>query len=75
MPRLEDLNKNLLEMTPDELRQRIKEIRQDRIIRKSKAPTAKAVKEKAAKKDTLRSALDGMTPEQLEELFKGLSND
>ena len=72
MPRLEDLKKNLLDMTPEELRARIIEIRNDRIIRKNKAPTAKAVKAKAEKKDTLKAALDGMTPEQLEELFKGL---
>lgn len=72
MPRLEDLKQNLLDMTPEELRAKIKEIREDRIIRKNKAPTAKAVKVKAEKKDTLKAALASMTPEQIEELFKGL---
>lgn len=70
MPRLEDLKQNLLNMSPDELRAKIKEIREDRIIRKGPAPKVKAAKK--PKKDTLRAALDAMTPEELAKLMEGL---
>lgn len=65
MPRLEDVKKNLLEMTPDELRAKIIEIREDKKLRKT-AP--KARKEKIKNKETARktalTALQGLTEEQ-----------
>lgn len=47
MPRLEDLKKSLLHMSADELREKIREIREDRIIRKDSGK-AKAKKAKTA---------------------------
>lgn len=71
VPKLEDLRKSLLTMTPDELRARIREIRADRIIRKE-APRAKV--EKAKKKDKtqmdLRELLASMSDEDREAFLK-----
>lgn len=73
MPRLEDLKTNLLNMSEEELRAKIKEIREDRIIRKGlNAKPAKAKKVKEPKPDNLRAALDAMSPEALAALMKGL---
>lgn len=49
MPRLEDLKKSLLDMTPDELRAKIHKIREDRILRKEKPKTAVQKKERRTK--------------------------
>lgn len=73
MPKLEDLKKNLLTMTPEELRARIREIRADRIIRKE-APKAKVNKAKAKDKTQtdLRAMMAAMTPEEREAFLKEL---
>lgn len=73
MPKLEDLRKSLLTMTPDELRARIREIRADRIIRKE-APKAKVNRAKAKDKTQidLRSLLASMTDEEREAFLKEL---
>lgn len=74
MPRLEDLKKSLLNLTPDELRARIKTIREDRIIRKGPTPKAKAVKaEKKSKvKSDLEALLAGMTEEEVAKFLEEL---
>lgn len=75
MPKLEDLRKSLLTMTPDELRQRIREIRADRIIRKE--PAKKKVERAKAKDKTqfdLRSLLASMTDEEREAFLKELDS-
>lgn len=73
MPQLEDLKKNLLEMTPDELRQRIVEIREDKKLRKT---MPKARREKAKSKETARStvlnALQGLSEEDKARLIAEL---
>lgn len=73
MPKLEDLRKSLLTMTPDELRQRIREIRADRIIRKE-APKAKVNRAKAKDKTQidLRSLLASMSDEDREAFLREL---
>lgn len=73
MPKLEDLRKSLLTMTPDELRQRIREIRADRIIRKE-APRAKVnrVKTKDKTQMDLRQLLASMTDEERDAFLKEL---
>lgn len=69
--RLEDLKKNLLEMSEEELLTQIRSIRADRVIRKQtkKQKVAKA-KTRATAADKVAKLTSGMTPEQLEALFK-----
>lgn len=73
MPRLEDLKKSFLEMDPDELRRKIREIREDRVIRKVSGKTKVA---KAKVKDTtqtqLAKLLAAMTPDEREAFLKEL---
>lgn len=73
MPKLEDLRKSLLTMSPDELRARIREIRADRIIRKEH-PKARVEKAKAKDKTQidLRQLMAEMTEEEREAFFKEL---
>lgn len=73
MPKLEDLRKSLLTMSPDELRARIREIRADRIIRKE-APKARVQREKSkdkAKMD-IREVIASMSEEDREAFLKEL---
>lgn len=67
MPRLEDLRQSLQDMSPEELRARIKTIREDRILRKVQ-PKAKV--EKAKRKSAVHTALASLSPEELEALMK-----
>lgn len=73
MPKLEDLRKSLLTMSPDELRAKIREIRADRIIRKE-APRAKV--DRAKKKDKtqmdLRELMASMSDEEREAFLQEL---
>lgn len=73
VPKLEDLRKSLLTMTPDELRARIREIRADRIIRKE-APKTKV--DRAKKKDKtqidLRELMAAMSDEERDAFMKEL---
>lgn len=73
MPKLEDLRKSLLTMTPDELRARIREIRADRIIRKE-APKAKINRAKAKDKTQmdLRQLIASMSDEERDAFLKEL---
>lgn len=73
MPKLEDLRKSLLTMTPDELRAKIREIRADRIIRKE-APRKKVERAKAKDKTTmdLRELMASMTDEEREAFLQEL---
>lgn len=73
MPRLEDLKKSLSKMNIEEIRAKIKEIREDRVIRKD--PTA-TKKKKAKAKDSAQTMmakmLAGMSDEEREAFFKEL---
>lgn len=73
VPKLEDLRKSLLTMSPDELRARIIEIRKDRIIRKE-APKAKVDRAKKKDKTTmdLRELMASMSEEEREQFMKEL---
>lgn len=73
MPKLEDLRKSLLTMSPDELRAKIREIRADRIIRKE-APKKKVERAKAKDKTTmgLRELMASMSEEEREAFLKEL---
>lgn len=65
MPRLEDLKKSLLKMDPEELRAKIREIREDRIIRKdTKATKTKKAKTKDSAQTQLAKLLAGMSDEE-----------
>lgn len=73
MPKLEDLRKSLLTMSPDELRAKIREIRADRIIRKE-APKKKVERAKAKDKTTmdLRELMASMSDEEREAFLQEL---
>lgn len=73
MPKLEDLRKSLLTMSPDELRAKIREIRADRIIRKE-APRAKVDRAKKKDKTTmdLRELMASMSDEEREAFLQEL---
>jgi hypothetical protein len=72
MGRLDQLRQNLLDMNPEQLRERVREIRRERRIVKEK-PAAKVAKrvEGAKAKAQLAKMLEGMTPEQISKLLKG----
>lgn len=63
VPRLEDLKKSLLKMDAEELRAKIREIREDRVIRKD---TGKTKVKKAKVKDSAQT--------QLAKLLAGMSD-
>lgn len=69
MPRLEDLRKELSSLDPDELRERLRRIRQDRKISKVSTKVKKAVV-----KDKVKStnALKNLSADELEALIKEL---
>lgn len=73
MPKLEDLRKSLLTMSPDELRAKIREIRADRIIRKE-APKKKVERAKAKDKTQmdLRELMASMSDEEREAFLQEL---
>lgn len=70
--RLSHLRQNLLDMTPEQLRERVREIRRERRITKEK-PAAKVAKKVAGEraKTQLAKLLQNMTPEQIAKILKG----
>lgn len=72
MPRLEDLKKNLLDMSPDELRERIRQIRSDRILRKVQPKTKVA---KAKKESKIKLAIGALSAEDLAKLLNDLEEE
>lgn len=73
MPRLEDLKQDLRSMTTEELRAKIREIREDRVIRKDSGRTkAKVAKTKDTVATQLNKLLGGMTEEQIAAFLEGL---
>ena len=72
MPRLEDLKRNLLDMTPDELRERIRQIRSDRILRKVQPKTKVA---KAKKESKIKVAIAALSPEELAKLLSDMEEE
>lgn len=77
MPRLEDLKKSLLAMSPEELRQKIHTIREDRILRKGPAPKTPVQKaERKSKLSTdLGKLLSGMSDAEREAFIKELEGN
>lgn len=72
MARLDELRQNLLDMSPEQLRERVREIRRERRITKEKPATKVAKRVAGAKaKDQLGKMLSGLTPEQIAKLLKG----
>lgn len=73
MPRLEDLKKSLLRMDPDELRAKIREIREDRVLRKDTGKTkAKKTKTKDSAQTQLAKLLASMDPAEREAFLKDI---
>jgi len=72
---LKDLVRPIDQMTDDELRERLREIRHRRTVvrpahqKKKAAPAKKAAKAKVSKVDAM---LKSMTPEQIQQLLKDL---
>ena len=76
MGRLDGLRKNVIDMTPEELREQIRYIRKDRRITKEKKSEKKArVKTSTAAKGKASKVLKGMSPEQLERLLAELEGE
>lgn len=73
MPRLEDLKKSISSMNAEELREQIKRIREDRVIRKDtkKAKVTKA-KEKDSASTTLMKLMAGMSEAERDQFLKEL---
>lgn len=73
MPRLEDLKRNLLEMSPEELRAKVREIREDRKLRKE---PSKARKERVRTEESapaqLALLMEGLSPAEQEALLQEL---
>lgn len=70
MGRLEDLRKSLLDMTPEEVREHIRFVREDRRLSKTTAKMPKV--KRAAKASATMNLLKGMTVEQRAKLLKEL---
>jgi ribosomal protein L29 len=68
--RINELWSYLDEMSPEELEQRVKEIRAERRIYKTKP--AKVKKASIAASERVRKAVQGMSPAELEKLMKEL---
>lgn len=73
MPRLEDLKVSILDMTPDQLRAKLHQIREDRILRKSRPKTPVQKKEAKSKvASDLDKYLASMSDEEREAFLKEL---
>lgn len=70
MAKLEQLRVSLLDMTPEEVRERIRFVREDRRVTK-KADKAPA-KKREAKADKTRALIASLTPAQKKALLKSL---
>lgn len=76
MTRLDAIRKNLLDMSPDELRAHIRRIRSDRKIRKE-STTVKKTKAKTQSKtnDKVLKALSGLTEEQIKAILGDVEDE
>lgn len=72
MPRLEQLRRDLVEATPEEIRERIRRIREDRRV--PKTPT-KVKKSAGKQKDKALTALKKLSPAELEALLKEMGDE
>ncbi len=70
MSRLDDLYPDIEGMSIDQLTERLREIRADRVIRKVRKTTKKP--QRRASGDKLKEILKAMTPEQRKELLGGI---
>lgn len=71
MSRLSALRKPLTEMTEEELRAHVLEIRADRLINKERPAEKKKARAKSAKaKSSTQDLLDNMTPEEKAKLLR-----
>lgn len=72
MPRLEDLRKELSTLTPDEVRERIRQIRADRKVPKQHS---KARKAGVRQKDKTLTILKKLSPEEIAALIKEMEEN
>jgi hypothetical protein len=71
--RLEKLWGHLGDMTPDQIRERIREIRNERRVVKMRTTVKKTVKQTSdAAKTKMKKLLVGMTPEEMARMLKDL---
>lgn len=76
MTRLEHLKISLLDMSPEELRARIRAIREDRRLRKEPAKVRKErVRNADGARTNILSVLKDMSPEEQEAFLKELEGD
>lgn len=76
MPHLEDLKQDMLTMTPDELRAKVRAIREDRKLRKEPTKVRKErVRKAASAKDSVASLLAGLSPAEQEALLAELETE
>lgn len=69
--RLEDLKHSLLDMTEEEIREKVRGIRADRVIRKeTKKQKVAKVRTKATAVAKAANAATGMTPAELQKLLE-----
>lgn len=68
MGRLEDLKQSLLDMTPEEVREQIRFVREDRKLVKTVAKMP--AKKRAANGEKVKAAIAALTPEQKAALLK-----
>lgn len=76
VPRLEDLRKSLLDKTPDELRERIRQIRAERRIYKEPRRVKKARATTTANNQSkMAKLLEAMSPEEREKFLQSLESE
>lgn len=73
MPRLQDLQTPLANLTEDQLMERIRQVREDRKI--NKYAITKSVATKRKKADKTSKALKDLTPEQLAALLEEFGDE
>ena len=72
MPRLEDLKESLLNLTHEELLNRVREIRADRRISKHAPSTAGPKLSKLGQQERLLKVFDAMTPKEQQAFLKAM---
>lgn len=73
MPKLDDVKKNLLDMSPDELREKIREIRADRRISKEPKKVQKTkVRQQDSAKTRMNKLLEKLSPEERREFLEAM---
>jgi hypothetical protein len=76
MSRIADLKPSILQMNPDQLREHIRQIRNDRrVVKISKAKKVKVVKEKTTAKKRVADSLSQMSPAMREALLAELEKE